>query len=159
MVDLPTGWESAATAINNSGQIVGFSYGLLVGPNGRESAFLYSAGSVTDLGTLGGNCAAYDINDPGLIVGLCGFPGRAFLYFDGSMIDLNTVVTHGAGWNLQNANAINNNGQIVGSGIFNGQQRAFLLTPVGNVPEPSTFMLAGLGLASAVFLSRRFYRG
>ncbi len=36
------------------------------------------------------------------------------------------------------ANAINNAGQIVGSGTHNGASRAFLLTPVSNVESPAS---------------------
>jgi hypothetical protein len=36
----------------------------------------------------------------------------------------------GAGWTNISASAINNLGQIVGTGIHNGQSRAFLMTPL-----------------------------
>ena len=36
----------------------------------------------------------------------------------------------GAGWNISTASAINNLGQIVGLGVHNGQNRAYLLTPI-----------------------------
>jgi probable HAF family extracellular repeat protein len=47
------------------------------------------------------------------------------------MIDLNTrLVSGSSNWSLRAAYAINNTGQIVGEGNFEGRQRAFLLTPV-----------------------------
>jgi hypothetical protein len=48
----------------------------------------------------------------------------------------------GSGWVLYEAHAINDAGEIVGSGTINGQEHAFLLTPV---PEPSAFVLTSLG--------------
>jgi probable HAF family extracellular repeat protein len=45
------------------------------------------------------------------------------------MADLNSLIPAGSGWVLTGANAINNRGQIVGSGVLNGQTQAFLLTP------------------------------
>jgi hypothetical protein len=57
--------------------------------------------------------------------------------------DLNNQVTNLDGWVLQTAESINDSGQIVGYGTRDGNTRAFLLTPV---PEPSTLLLAAVGL-------------
>lgn len=46
------------------------------------------------------------------------------------MRNLNRLIPANSGWQLTVARAINDAGQIVGDGILNGQQRAFLLTPV-----------------------------
>ena len=43
---------------------------------------------------------------------------------------------------LDAARDINENGQIVGQGIINGETRAFLMTPV---PEPSLFIMLIIG--------------
>lgn len=57
---------------------------------------------------------------------------RLVVWRDGGVFELQSVLddTTGAGWSLTSAAAINNLGQIVGSGMHNGQARAFLLTPV-----------------------------
>ena len=68
MTDLGTlgGTVSYARGINDSGQVVGYSYT----SSGIYHAFLWQNGSMTDLGTLGGTESyAYGINNNGWIVG------------------------------------------------------------------------------------------
>jgi hypothetical protein len=78
-----------------------------------------------------------DINSSGQVVG----GGSRAFYYDATtgVVDLNTLIDPDSGWVLWEARAINDLGQIVGAGDFNGQRHAYLLTPV---PEPSTFALA-----------------
>jgi hypothetical protein len=66
------------------------------------------------------------------------------------MIDLNSLLDSGSGWVLTSANGINDSGQITGTGIFQGQTHAYLLTPT--VPEPSSFLLAGSGVVGMLVL-------
>jgi probable HAF family extracellular repeat protein len=94
-----------AQAINNSGQVVGRDGGV---------AFLWKAGKVKFLGTLGGsysNTAA--INDNGWIVGWSTLAGdtitHAFVYRHGRMEDLNWPYA------ISYANGMNSHGHIVGS--------------------------------------------
>ncbi len=62
------------------------------------------------------------------------------------MIDLNDLIPSNSGWMLADAKAINDSGQIVGYGFdINGEQHAFLLTPI---PEPSTLALLSLAFIS-----------
>ena len=67
---LPGGMNSAANAINNSGQVVGYSGN----SSSPEHAFLYSVGTMQDLGTLSGgstSCAnaINNIGNIGQVVG------------------------------------------------------------------------------------------
>ncbi len=129
-------------ALNDSGQVVGYS-----NPAGSNlvHAFVYD-GSMHDLGTLGGsNSYAQGINNHGIVVGFSDTStgaDHAFIY-DAmhGMIDLNSLISPASGWVLSHANGINDAGQIVGDGIVDGQQHAFVLTVV---PEPSGFALAGI---------------
>ena len=50
------------------------------------------------------------------------------LYEKGVLIDLNSLIPASSGWVLTEARGINESGQIVGTGVLNGQERAFLLT-------------------------------
>lgn len=123
--------------INESGQVVG---GCCSNDDGKRRAILFSSGLRTDLGSLSPTRTYNDasgINNQGQIVGTSAtsgipFPsndGRAFLYSNGVMQDLNSLIPAGSGWVLNAAVDINNAGQIVGNGKFNGEDRAFLLTP------------------------------
>jgi probable HAF family extracellular repeat protein len=100
----------------------------------EDHAFLYSNGSMTDLGTLGGSSRGMAINSAGHVTGYSHITSaggsHAFVSRGGAMIDLNTLIPSGSGWTLQYGLAINDNGQITGVGTVNGEARAFLLTPV-----------------------------
>jgi uncharacterized repeat protein (TIGR01451 family) len=91
-------------------------------------AYLFSNGTLTDLGTLDGDHSyPYGVNNAGQVVGESG--GHAFLYSNGMLQDLNSLIPADSGWVLNTASAINDKGQIVGTGTFNGQQtHGFLLT-------------------------------
>jgi probable HAF family extracellular repeat protein len=134
MIDLGTlgGSYSIAFGINDKGRIVG---GSATNNDKSSHAFLYDETGMHDLGTLGGTFGvASGINNAGQIVGTSSAvpygDQRAFLYSRGVMIDLNTLpAVQKAGWLLMFAEAINKKGQIVGAGIINGEQHAFLLSP------------------------------
>jgi probable HAF family extracellular repeat protein len=122
-----------ATDLNNVGHVVGHSQN----SRGEYHAFSYSGGALVDLGTLPGGTQsfAYGINNSGSIVGASDSASstlHAFLHSGGSMKDLNTLIPANSGWVLTEARAINSSGQIVGNGIKDGEQRAFLLKPVVN---------------------------
>ena len=69
------------------------------------------------------------------------------------MLNLNTLIAPQSGWVLGGATGINDVGQIVGGGLLNGIDHAYLLTPV---PEPSTLALAALGTVALLAAGRRF---
>jgi len=89
-----------------------------------------------DLGTLPGRTESFgdDINRFGQIVGFsrAGFDSHAFLYSHGAMQDLNDLISPTSGWILEFANAINDRGQITGTGNHNGEEHAFRLTPISD---------------------------
>ena len=124
------GKMTTPTDLNDSRQVVGYAQV----SSGENHAFLYQAGSLTDLGTLPGGTQsyAYAINNLGQAVGASDSSAgaqRAVLFERGVLRDLNGLIPASAGWLLTEARDINDSGQIVGTGIFEGQVRAFLLTP------------------------------
>lgn len=145
------GLNSAGTDINDLGEVVGWS----PSASASFSPFLYSGGRMIDLGTLGGIAAiANALNDAGAVVGFSdltasGNDAHAFLYANGRMVDLNALVAGLGGWQLTNAQDINESGQILATACQNGDCASVLLTPV---PEPAAglMLLAGLGALLAL---------
>jgi probable HAF family extracellular repeat protein len=158
MTDLGTfgGGISEAYAINDAGQVVGWSDR----PDAYWHAFVTVNGVMTDLGTLGGDRShAYGINNAGQVVGWSDTPDgdwHAFITVNGVMTDLNSLLdpADAAVWTLSSANAINDSGQIAASGYVEwGYPHALLLTPVV-VPLPAAIWLMGSALLGLVGLSR-----
>lgn len=199
--------QSKNTAINENGDVVGFSYRLFTPDRAALTRYTDDAYEETiDLGPIGRTFSrAFDVNDVGQVVGFAndgasairaaifdvdrpggwtnlgivegfGFEesealsinndgwivGRSFnfensaatFYFGGEAIELSTLVDNlsAAGFvALYEANAINDLGQIVGSGMLkDGTVSGFILTVVP-APGASVAMLGAAGLA----LSRR----
>ncbi len=109
--------EVTATAMNSSGQVVGYS------TQGGFHTFFYSNGQRTDLGSLN----PYAISDNGLITGVYrSSPSSgpdAFLYNNGQITDLGTLAPY-----MQSAGyGVNNSGQVVGLvGNLGSNSDAFL---------------------------------
>jgi len=139
MKDLGTlgGTYSVGFAVNAAGQVTGDAATTAGGA--EEHGFLYSGGVMTDLGTLGGTrSSALAINARGQVTGwstTASGIAHAFLYRGGALIDLNTLIPSGSGWILKVGNAINDRGQITGWGTIDGENRAFLLTPIAPTME------------------------
>jgi len=147
---LPNTNGSLAFAINNNGDVVGYSVMYRVLPDGNITtmpyhAFLWTAkNGMKDLGTLpGGNISfAFDINNNGQIVGYSNgtniAPYHAVMWsMKGAITDLGTL----PGGNNSLARSINENGQVVGmSNCPTSVQQAFLWTakdgmkPLGYLP-------------------------
>jgi uncharacterized membrane protein len=136
--------DSAATSINDAGKIVG--YGFNVAADGftptDQEAFLLDGDVMRPLGRLVGasESTATGISNTDLIVGYSKIDGVdcAFVAgISGGMRNLNDLIPppDRAEWHLGRANAVNDVGQIVGVGTFNGAEQAFLLNPISNVNE------------------------
>jgi hypothetical protein len=63
-----------------------------------------------------------------------------FLYAGGGMRSLDSLVDPSSGWALQEVTDINNSGQIVGWGLHDGLQHAYLMNPIAPLPEPAMIM-------------------
>lgn len=161
--------DSIGRAINNLGQVVGFSgfYNDFAGYQFVEAFITGTGGSgIAGLGTPI-NSRADAINDIGQVVGginsYCdNCIHSAFLYSEGVITDLSLLApVVAAGWTELSAVGINNHGQIIGWGHLEGApgggSRAFLLSPIVAVPEPGTYamLLAGLGLLGFVLRRRQ----
>lgn len=138
------GHFNMADGINDRGEIAG---GADLAGDLTGHAFLLRNGSFTDLGTVPGdtNSGAANLNNLGQVVGISGSvvpgfppasvfecPCHATIWENGRPTDLNTVIPPDSGWQLIDAIAINDRGQIVGVGTFGSDLftiHAFLLTP------------------------------
>jgi probable HAF family extracellular repeat protein len=158
MRDLGTlgGDSSQGISINNSGMVTGNSDTA----DGSEHVFLYDGTTLQDLGTLGGSYGTgLGVNSSGTVVGYSATADGqqdAFIYTAATgMVDLNSLISPTSGWTLTSAVAINDSGQIVGNGLFDGNPAAILLTPVVITPEPSSLALAALGAIGLLLAARR----
>jgi probable HAF family extracellular repeat protein len=146
---LPTPNGGEAAAINNLNMVVGTT-GTNLTTQEYAYAYLYDGTSVQNLGTLQGGLtsSASDINDAGEVVGSSWLATsyttiqdptqyRAFIWDANSgMQDLNGLV-NAPGWLLTTATAINASGDIVGTGIVNGELHGFLLATEQATPPPA----------------------
>jgi probable HAF family extracellular repeat protein len=125
LTDLGTlgGPYSTAIAINDAGQVAGYSFN---GAGALES-FLYADGSLTGLGSLGGSySAAVAINQSGSIAGnsYTDFDSElhAYLYANGEMTDLLTL---GGGYSW--AYGLNDSDMVAGESTrLDGANRGFI---------------------------------
>ncbi len=137
-IDLGTlgGSYSTATAVNESGQVAGWSYTA----SGATHAFSWtSGGGMVDIGTLGGSYAvAYALNDTGTVVGQSTTAaGDAHAYtWDvvNGMTDLGTL-----GGPDSVATAVNASGSVIGySDAVSGFPHAFVWDTVNGMTDLGT---------------------
>jgi probable HAF family extracellular repeat protein len=131
--------------MNEAGTIMGLYMPPGTSDNAARTYVQSGTNAPQDLGTLGGvTTRGFDINDAGHVVGfttLANGTRRAFMYRDGRLYDLNATLPPDSGWVLTGASLINNSGQIVASGTYNGQNRTCLLTPnVTPVAKPDNVL-------------------
>jgi len=123
--------RSAATAINESGQVAGYAYNV---PNAPSRAVRWDAEVMTDLGTLGGTTSGVrSINNNGTAVGYhvdgAGFD-HAALWNGNSAIGLT-----GLGGLRSGAKSINDKGQIVGSSLTPSNDALHATLWQGSIPS------------------------
>ncbi len=159
-----------AYGVNNIGLIVGATQtgqtvGILTGTSSTTPitrAFRWQDEAMTELPPFNlyvspGNTGpdtnyhseAKDVNDAGLVVGnsqrIASSPAVATIWLNGVPIDLNTLIPADSGWILRSAEGVNDQGDIVGFGTFNGTTRAFMLT--AEPPSSSSFNVSGRVIA------------
>lgn len=144
------GNNSQVYALNQAGDGAGKNFT-------TGEAFLYRADGVHVLPNLPGWNHYWSqvngINAADQIVGTAG--GLAVLYDPktNSTTDLNSFLPKASGWALTSAVSINDNGQVLGYGTYNGESHGFLLDLNGSIqpapiPEPATIGLFGLAIAA-----------
>jgi len=128
------GKSSAARGINDQGHVVGTAQDA----TGLWRPFLHDGHSMQPLPACGeGVIQPQAINASGQVAGRW-FVGdsakpRAVLMEQGRCHLLSDLLdTSGEGWVLRDAAGINAAGQIVGSGLYQGEERAYIATPIAN---------------------------
>lgn len=104
------GTESDALAVNANGTVVGWADT----SQGYRQALIYRS--------------TQEINDNDMATFF--MAGSPPADIPAGIWNLNSMIPMGSGWNLEEADAINDHGDIVGWGTLNGYPQAFLLMPV-----------------------------
>lgn len=154
-------FHSLTVGINNAGQVLGYESTSATSPQFGSIGFLTApdGGEVNYLDTFGGSFnQVMGLNNFGQVVGQAQDEfGIYHAYFTGpngqGIFDLDHEQDIlDAGWSNIRLAAINDLGQIAGTGDHNGVRRPFLLTPV---PEPETYAMMLAGLSVLGFVRRR----
>jgi probable HAF family extracellular repeat protein len=113
---------SIGYTVNDAGVVAGDSS--LAGDVAVQG-FVWQNGVMTSVGHLGSQFSSvWGLNNSNQVVGASADTqgvSRAFLWQNGTLLDLNTTLPAGSGWVLEAAYHINDLGQIVGTGYYQGQ--------------------------------------
>ncbi len=122
----PSGGSTQPRASNDNGVAAG---GALFQDSSVEGIYFWGKKHYLPYAKLAQNTLINGINDAGVAVGSIGPSDNtnAALFVNGQAIDLNTLIPGGSGWDLNRANDIDEDGNIVGTGTLGGQDRAFLI--------------------------------
>lgn len=147
MINLGTlgGTFGMGNAVNNHGQVVGFSN---VAGDLANHAFFWERGVLTDIGTLGGNNGTANwINDAGQVVGtadLADGTHHAFIWRKGTMTDLGTIGSDPC----SNGSHTNASGQVIGTSTdCHGTILHVFLWENGSIIDLSSQFLPGSGFS------------
>jgi probable HAF family extracellular repeat protein len=139
---------SAAYAINAAGQVTGYS----TTASGTIHAFKYTAGAMTDLGTIapyytkGRGIDATGEVIAGSIETYGGGSVGVFVSWHGAMHNLLDLLgPAGAQWSDLAMARMNDSGAIIGSGTINGESHSFLATPSAVAPACNPADICGVG--------------
>ena len=129
--------NSIAIDLNDQGTVVGLTKVPVENgtdqPDYTYSSFTWQDGVITPLPFAEGetSCFAASINELGWIVGECGTGDgqHAVVWVDGKVMEVNDLL--GTGWTSTTTSGVNDVGQIIGQGLFNGVLEVFVLTPEG----------------------------
>ena len=126
----PKSSYSVAYAVNQRGDVVGQAG---FAPTG--GAFLLRGGTTIRLPRPKGyqkysSFTAYAVNASDEVVGdVCAGNCAGFLFVNGRSYDLNTLIPPASGWQIVDALGINDHGEIVGDGYYNGTLYGISLKP------------------------------
>jgi probable HAF family extracellular repeat protein len=119
-------------AINDKGVVVAFSGKTNKTTGTAYTPFLWSNGVMTALApaVISYNLNAR-INNKGQVIWswTSGTGDQAFLWQNGAATNVSSLIDPSSGWVIRSAAAINDQGCIVGSGIYNGLYRGYVMIP------------------------------
>ncbi|MFN7939513.1 MAG: hypothetical protein U0R19_39665 [Bryobacteraceae bacterium] len=157
---LSGGTFSRGRSINDSQEVAGEAFDA---SGNRVPVLWLTPGSPAQLAQLGRtNGIASGINDSGLVVGTVygGLAAAAVLWDAGTGFTLDSRILSNPGWQVFDAVAINDAGQILASARINGVEHVIRLDPIltADSPEPSTLLVVSLALGIGLYYSTSLRR-